>query len=141
MKRFPLLLALMVLCCCARPDTQDFFVPRSEAAGGVYDFQFALEDSLSTYDFLFYTRVDGAWENNIRMDARWLSPEGKSYSETVYLAPEDSDGIARMYRSGVVPASYGDWKLSVSISSAPSGFRGLGLILQKNGTRQTEEIR
>ena len=141
MKRLPLLLTLVVLCGCSMQDSQDFFIPESRAAGGVYEFRFPLSDSLCTYDFLFYTRVDGKWQSSIRLDASWLSPEGKSFTETVYMAPSGAKDAAQIYRSGVVPASLGDWKLSVSVSGIPRGFRGLGLTIEKNGTRQTEEIR
>lgn len=130
-----LLLIAIVLDCCSRPVFSDWFIPSEDAAGNVYDFSFQMADSLSSYDFSFYTRVDGAWERSIRLDAVWHSPDGESFSETVYLRPENRREGVQPYRIGVEPSVPGDWRLTVSVPDAPEGFLGLGLICKENGTR------
>lgn len=130
-----LLVTAIVLACCSKPMSSDWFIPSGEAVDNVYDFSFQMEDSLGTYDFSFYTRVDGVWNRSIRLDAVWYSPDGENFSETVYLRPEIRREGVQPYRIGVEPSVPGDWRLTVSVPDAPEGFLGLGLICKENGTR------
>ena len=130
-----LLITAIVLSCCSGTAFSDWFIPSGEAVDNVYDFSFQMADSLSTYDFSFYTRVDGTWDSSIRLDAVWHSPDGGQFSETVYLRPESKNEGIQSYRSGVQPSVPGDWRLTVLVPDAPEGFLGLGLICEGNGTR------
>lgn len=134
MRRLVLALFLLLAVCCTEPGTQDSFVSRSEAAGGIYEFTFQIEDIRTDYNFSFFTRVDGKWQAAIPLYVKWLSPSGDSFSETVYFRAGEE---VEPYRSEVALAEEGDWRISVSVPEAPRGFRGLGMICKKNGTRQT----
>lgn len=130
-----LLTAAVILSCCSKPAFSDWFIPSAEAVDNVYDFNFQMADSTGSYDFSFYTRVDGKWNRSIRLDVDWHSPDGNDYSETVYLRPESKGEGIQLYRKAVEPSVPGDWGLTVSVPDAPEGFLGLGLICKENGTR------
>ncbi len=136
MRRIVRLLSIAIaLSCCSRPAFSDWFIPSSEAVDNIYDFSCQMADSLGSYDFSFYTRVDGVWDRSIRLDAVWHSPDGGQFSETAYLRPESKSEGIQPYRSGVEPSAPGDWRLTVLVPDAPEGFLGLGLICKENGTR------
>ncbi len=138
MKGFTLtILLLPFFVCCSNPDSVDFFVPRGNAPGDVYEFSFEMNDTLSSYDFCFYTLVDCEWTESIRLDAVWSDPSGRRLAETVYLVPGDNGRRTENYRSAVVPSVPGLWSLRVRAADVCDGFRGLGLICKHNGTRQT----
>lgn len=117
---------------CVRPGSVEIFIPAAKAQNGVYVFDFEMADTLSTYDFYFYTRVDGPRLDSLPLKVMWLAPSGESLSETVYMDP---DAVMELYRSAVMPAEAGDWRMCVRPEGVGKGFRGLGLICKDNGTR------
>lgn len=138
------LLAVLLAAACREPSVREDFVPGS----GPYIFQVDMSDTTRTYDFTFYTRLDGRphlLENVVDMplDIQWISPSEEVYGETVWLPLTDpaatyySRQIRHLYRSGVVPSVPGIWALSVSVPDTLQipGLRGLGLIQRRNGTR------
>lgn len=135
------LLAAFVLLAvsCARPASYERFIKAGEAVRDLYSFEIPLEDTLSTYDISFYTRVDGGPSRGcLHLDVVWVSPSGRRASETVYMNPELQ---CEKYRSGVSPKEAGEWRLEVRVQDAPEGFRGLGIICMDNGTRQASQVR
>lgn len=136
-----LAVVLPLLFSCTPPSSTEEFIKVSEARNGIYSFKLDLSDSLSVYDLSFYTRVDRnsletKGENpRIRLVATWISPSGKTFTETVYMPAGDAEGIIRKYRTGVQPKEFGEWTLNVKAFSQEKGFRGLGLICDRNGTR------
>ena len=126
------LVSLGMLAGCVKPDSVEIFIPSAKADGGVYVFDLALADSLSTYDISFYTRVDGAPLDSLPLRVMWLSPSGNSFSETVYM---DTSKETEVYRSGISLYEYGDWRICVRPGVENRGFRGLGIICKQNGTR------
>lgn len=117
---------------CVRPDTMEMFVSSSKAEDGVYIFDFELPDTLATYDFSFFVRVDGPQLDSLPLKVMWLDPAGESFTETVYMDPGKE---VELYRKDVVPVRAGDWRICVRPSVTSEGFRGLGLICKENGTR------
>lgn len=121
---------------CEKPDTFEQFVKSKDSVKGVYSFDMNLDDTVGTYDISFFTRIDalaGAAEPGcLRLDVSWRSPSGKSAGETVYM---DVSELLEEYRSGVTPRECGKWRIDVHVPNPPDGFRGLGIILEHNGTR------
>ena len=129
---FALALMAASVLCCVRPSSFESFVPVHKASDGVYVFDFEMSDTLSTYDFEFFTRIDGERPDSLPLRVMWLAPSGKSFSETVYMNP----GLdVEKYRSGVAPAEQGRWRICVRPAVESPGFRGLGLVCKTNGTR------
>ncbi len=126
---------------CARPSSTEEFIKVTEARNGIFSFKLDMSDSLSVYDLSFYSRVDrnplGTKGNDarIRLVATWISPSGKTFTETVYMPAGNAEGIIRKYRTGMQPKEFGEWTLNVKAFSQEKGFRGLGLICERNGTR------
>ena len=126
---------LLCLCSCARPTSGELFLaaPRNS-----YDFPVEVVDSLSIFDFSFYTRVDGDEHvaDPLRFDISWVAPSDTVYRETVYMYAGDENGKLQRYRSYMRFPQKGEWTLKVSVSPEVKGFRGLGLVWkEKNGTR------
>lgn len=117
---------------CVKPRSFEEFIPSSKAADGVYVFEFEMEDTLSTYDFEFYTRVDGPQLDSLPLKVMWLAPSGESFSETVYMDPSM---LVEPYRTGVQPSQAGLWRICVRPGTSSGAFRGLGMICRENGTR------
>lgn len=136
-----LLAAVAVLSSCSRPLSYEVFVRQADASDGDYHFELDLSDSTGFYDLYFYTRVDRSRNlgpesrTPMKLDIWWESPSHMVYDETVYMDAGDFRGVRQIYRSGIVPAEYGIWKLCVRPSPVPVSFRGLGIILEQNGTR------
>lgn len=136
-----LLAAVSVLASCSRPLTYEKFVQAKDVSDGDYDFELEFSDSTGVYDLYFFTRVDRSRNLNpenrtpMKLDIWWESPSHKVYDEYVYMEPGDFRGVRQIYRSGIVPSEYGTWKLCVRPSSVPASFRGLGIVLEQNGTR------
>lgn len=131
----PFLLCLM-LAGCARPAETEAFVRADKADDGVYSFPVDMADSLSCYDFWFYSRLSSGRRDNLELRVSWTSPSGKSFYETVFMKEVDSMGVRELYRSGVVPVECGEWKINVRPVDAGKDFLGLGLICRRNdGTR------
>lgn len=138
MKRLLLifLYAALALWSCSKPDREVMFIKEKDAAGGVYEFGFAMNDTLASYDISFYTRVAGSWKESIRLDVEWIAPDGKKFDESVFFGPSDDySGFVEAYRTGVVPVVPGDWTIKVKTGNVPKGFWGLGLMCEENGTR------
>ncbi|MCQ2182291.1 MAG: hypothetical protein MJY89_02660 [Bacteroidales bacterium] len=121
---------------CVRPETTEQFVRSKDSVGGVYSFDVAFEDTAGTYDLSFFTRIDTPLRAEepacMRLDVLWRAPSGKSSGETVYM---DVAEQREKYRSGVVPKEFGKWRIDVKIPDPPEGLRGLGMIIEHNGTR------
>ena len=139
-----LLFAVLLAAACREPSAREEFV----AGGGPFLFQVDMTDTTRTYDFTFYTRLDGRphlLEKIVDMplDIQWISPSEEVFQETVWLPLTDPDAtyysrqIRHLYRSGVVPSEPGIWTLNVSVPDTLQipGLRGLGLIQRYNGTR------
>ena len=126
---------LLLLCSCARPTSGETFLP---APRNSYDFTLQVVDTLSLYDFSFYTRVDGeeGVSEPLRFDISWVAPADTVYRETVYMYAGDEKGKLQRYRSYVRFPAAGEWTLKVGVSPEIKGFRGLGLVWkERNGTR------
>lgn len=121
---------------CEKPGTVEQFIKAQDSADGVYNFELPLDDSLGTYDFSFYTRIDrpfGAEGTGcLRLDVLWRSPSGKTAGETVYMNVAE---LRDKYRSGVSPKEYGKWSMEVKVPDPPAGLLGLGIICEHDGTR------
>ena len=124
------------LASCSEPRSNEQFVRADQASDGVYVFTVPLTDSLAVYDFSFYSRTGVGTIHSLEMRVQWLAPSGDSMAETVYMSEVGPKGNSEIYRSGVVPAEYGDWKISVRPVGVDSDFTGLGLITERrDGTR------
>ncbi len=117
---------------CERPVETEVFVSSVDAADGVYSFPVDMEDSLSSYDFWFYSRLFSGSRGNLELRVSWISPSGRSFYETVFMEKVDSRGVRELYRSGMVPSEYGEWRLNVRPIDAGKDFLGLGLISRRN---------
>lgn len=141
MMRCALLLpALCLFIASTRPDTEEQFIKAQDAQNGLYVFAVNLQDSLSTYDFSFYFRADqsfaGSRQYSIPMDISWINPSsGTALKERVYAGGKGNEGMRLKYRSGVRISETGEWKIQVYPREVPDRFRGLGLIVERNGTR------
>jgi len=145
-RRILLVLAAVtgLLVSCREPSVREDFI----AGDGPFIFRVDMTDTTRTYDFTFYTRLDGRphlLESVVDMplDIQWISPSREVYKETVWLPLTDphatfySRQIRHLYRSGVVPSEPGVWALAVFIPDSLSipGLRGLGLVQCHNGSR------
>lgn len=134
--RLLLLLSCLSLAACSRPSQTEMFIRADKADGGVYSFPVEMTDSLASYDFWFYSRLFSGSIGNLELRVSWTAPSGESFYETVYMEKVDSHGVRELYRSGVVPAEYGEWKLNVRPVDPVKDFLGLGLVTIRNdGTR------
>ena len=132
----PALFAAVLLSGCSRPLSTEIFVRSDRAESGVYIFDLELRDSSAVYDFWFYSRTLGPELTGLPLNVQWLAPSGKRFSETVYMKSVDADGERELYRSGVVPAEGGTWRLSVRPLGVDEDFCGLGVICkERHGTR------
>lgn len=134
MRRAALLpfLLFLSLSGCERPAETEVFVRSADAADGVYSFPVDMSDSLSSYDFWFYSRLFSGSRGNLELRVSWTSPSGGSFYETVFMERVDEYGVRELYRSGVVPVEYGEWKINVRPIDAGKDFLGLGLISRRN---------
>lgn len=127
---------VLSLCRCSRPTETEVFIKAADAVGGVYSFDLPLEDSLSTYDVSFYTRVDAPAGRrsggSLELNVLWVSPSGERAGETVHM---DTAKLLETYRTGVSPLEPGVWTLKVKVKDPPEGLRGLGVVCKENGTR------
>lgn len=127
--------AILLLASCTRPDSYECFVRVDQAPAGLFPFQVDLSDSLSTYDIYFYTAAyPGMDSDGLDIQAVWVGPSGQSASEDVCM---DVGKVRELYRSGVSMAEPGIWTLDLRVREVPEGFRGMGIICKRNGTRQT----
>lgn len=138
----------VMLASCAKPRSYEEFIKlNNKSEDGMYHFALDLSDSLCTYNLWFYSRIDC---NNVRMaelrdfpmEITWVSPTGLKYKEKVYFpihsGMENSDFYTNQYRipyrMEIDPREHGAWELAVSIDADDHipGFRGLGIICEKN---------
>ncbi len=129
--------ALAALSACSVPEAAEgeTFLRRDQAREGVYVFPLTLTDTTAAYDFWFYSRSERRAVDNLRLDVRWTAPSGDSFTETVYMRRVTPGGTRELYRSGMVPAQAGSWRLSVRPAEAEE-ILGLGLISRRSdGTR------
>lgn len=127
---------------CSRPASEETFIKSDSLdVPGSYPFSVDMSDSLCSYDFTFYSRIDCSKKlfgqmGDIPVTVTFISPSGKSYGERVYLWRSHfvSSGpmswtYERKYRKDVRPAEPGVWQviLEVQPESVVTGFRGMGL--------------
>ena len=129
------LLAVLLLASCTQPPSREFF-QRSDGTGE-YSFPIDMSDTLAAYDLSFYTAMDKPLFHRdtlscFPLQVLWRSPSGRYFSETVYYPA--SQRLAP-YRSGVVPAEFGEWELSVTIPGEPARLRGLGVICKRTAVQ------
>lgn len=136
-----LALTAALFAACSKPATEVKFISAKDAADSLYRFTLDMTDSLASYSVYFFSRTDrpatgGERSFPMTLDAEWISPDGETeLKETVYLNSSPAGGSKDLYRSDVRPAP-GEWTLSVRVSGAPKGFRGLGIISERqDGTR------
>ena len=136
-----LLTVLLTLCCvasCRRPEAMEQFLRVDQSQNGIYPFSLDMSDSLARYTVSFYTAIDGKRQTvAVPLQVIWVSPSGKNYSETVYMKAGVRSGDREVYRSGIVPNEYGEWTLAIASLHDVKGFRGIGVILEReaDGTR------
>jgi len=139
------------LAACVRPSSTEQFIMADDAPGGLYSFSLDMADSLVSYDIWLYSRIDSRKTalsslDNIPVEIRWISPSGQRYGEKVYFPSDEVSGktfsyfsrqLKSLYRSDVVPLEHGEWTLEAKAGEGVAGFRGLGVILERNddGTR------
>ena len=121
---------------CMVPDTQEQFVRKDMARGGIYVYTLPLTDTTAAYDFWFYSRTEYRKLESLQLNVQWLAPSGDGFSETVYMRAVDPKGSKELYRSGMVPAEAGDWQLSVRPVGVDKDFLGLGVICKKQDGTQ-----
>ena len=141
------LAGILSLSSCTRPaSTEDYLGLSGKGTDGYYHFTVDMSDSLSTYDFWLYSRIDC---NHVRlsslrdfpMEVTWVSPDSTKYREKVYFSVHDSvegsdfysNQYRLPYRLGVVPVKNGIWEMMVKIDADEHfpGFRGIGLVCEK----------
>ena len=141
MRRFASLIVVVLLAAvsCRQPRSVELFMP---GATGPFEFSVDMSDTLSVYDFDFYTRLDGR-HRDIESDVEtpltlvWEAPSGGLYVETVYISLAGSSAtfysrqVRVPYRSGVIPSEAGVWSLRASLPVSVPGLRGLGLIVRR----------
>lgn len=127
---------ILALAACSEPDGEEFFLRREQARDGVYVYTLPLNDTTAAYDFWFYGRTLRRPLENLQLNVQWLAPSGDGFTETVYMRSVEPRGTKELYRSGMVPAQAGDWRLSVRPVGTDEDFLGLGVIVSKqDGTR------
>lgn len=133
---FLLVISLLGPASCRPLDEQSCFVRSEDAPDGVYVFPLGDLDSLSVYDISIYGRAAKASLKNPQLRVMWLSPDGQTFTETVYPPQIGPEGSRFEYRSGVSPARSGRWSLSIRECSGTEALTGLGIIIKKSdGTR------
>ena len=134
-----LIIGVLMALSCRQPGSVEQFV-----AGGTCPFTFAVDmsDTLSVYDFDFYTRLDGHHrdiESDVEMPLTltWEAPSGALAVESVFVPLSGSSEtfysrqVRVPYRAGVVPSEAGIWTLRASVPVSVPGLRGLGLIVRR----------
>lgn len=152
------LVAVLGIVSCSMSDVRKVFVRVGDATDNVYSFDFELADSLTAYDFGFFTTMDrNLWdinsiESSFPMHVVWTSPSGETFSEKVWFVMNDDEkapktvrpSITRQsffsrqyivdYRSGFQTSDLGMWNVTVTLENKVEGMSGLG-ICYTNGTR------
>lgn len=138
-KRLSYLLVLLLAFACREPSSVEQFI----AAPGPYEFQVEMTDTTVSYDFSFYTRLDGypselqaAHELPLRIT--WISPSDSVFTENVFMPLKGqstlfSRQVLQPYRTNVRPVQPGLWTLTVTVpySGGRELLRGLGLTVSQ----------
>lgn len=140
-------LVAALLCSCTRPDQTETYVGvRHRNADGMYSMTVDMSDSLASYDFTIFTRLDlrksrfETLEDSIGVGAEWMAPDSTRYREFFYI-PKDSFSSSTSfskdyflpYRRGVVPNLPGVWTVSFLVmGEAAEYMNGMGLICKTN---------
>ena len=138
-KRLSYLLVLLLAFACREPSSVEQFI----AAPGPYEFQVEMTDTTVSYDFSFYTRLDGypselqaAHELPLRIT--WVSPSDTVFTENVFMPLKGqstlfSRQVLQPYRTNVRPVQPGLWTLTVTVpySGGRELLRGLGLTVSQ----------
>ena len=122
---------------CKEPMSVERFVKGE----GPYTFFVDMSDSMATYDFDLYTRVDAPLDTLRKMNAlplmvTWTSPTFHAFREEVYLPLEGKTSLFSRqvrvpYRAGVQPSEWGQWQVVIRVPNAPEGLRGMGLVVSR----------
>lgn len=103
-----------------------------------------MSDTTVSYDFSFYTRLDGyprelQAASELPLRVTWLSPSDSAYTENVYLPLSGrstlfSRQVYQPYRAHVRPVETGLWTLTVAVPYADGReiLRGLGLVVAQS---------
>ena len=125
-------LMLMSMSGCGGPDsTQEFIFYRDS---GIYQYSLDMTDSLSTYEILFYTRMETVDSTSVFPIYLVLeSPSGEKYQDTHIF--DYNVGKVSRYASDLDPYEHGIWTLTLNVRS--DDVTGMGAMLKKkrNGTR------
>lgn len=144
---FIVFIGVALLSSCSRPgQTEAFVKARHVDERGMYTMMVPMHDSLVTYDFSIFTRIDcrrkvfEQLESPIGIGAVWVSPDSTEYREFFYLDKGSynnwtsfSRDYCLPYRTGVVPSQYGDWTVSfLVLGDAAKYINGMGIISKMN---------
>ena len=132
-----------LLCSCPRPEqTESYVGVRHRNADGMYSMTVDMSDTLASYDFTIFTRLDlrkskfEQLEDSIGVGAEWVAPDSTRYREFFYI-PKDSYTASTSfskdyflpYRRGIVPNVPGVWTVSFLVmGDAAQYMNGMGLI-------------
>lgn len=135
------LLCALLLCSfsCSEPAAYEHFEKGTET----HEFTLPLTDTTAFYDLYFYTRVDRVASLpdsvcSMRLDVDWYAPQMPDsvvFSESVYLPYQFGKGEMEPYRTRMALRPAGEWTVKVNVPRQPEGYRGIGMICKKNGTR------
>ncbi len=124
-------LLLLMVSACSEPASTEIFLQSSKAVGGVYSFELELDDTDAAYDVWFCARTLNGTVNSLPLTVQWVSPEGKRFSESVYMRTVSPRGEKELYRKDLVPAVPGKWQLSVRPSYVGGDLCGMGVVCEK----------
>lgn len=139
--RFTIFVAMVaMLASCRPPGSQEYFERASKRdASGRYAYTLDMSDSTRIYSLSLYTKLDESYPDPISMEISFVSPSGREYSEEVAVTEDlltestsffSREGIIE-YRSGFVPAEYGNWQMYILVRNHPSRLCGMGVILDR----------
>ncbi len=125
---------------------EDYILASAASKVGGYVFEVDMSDSLCTYDFDFYARLDARRSDlgvlqDYPLSLTWTDPDGEKYTRTVYLdvtKMSNQTYFSRQlfipYMENVVPKKRGIWQLRVSVPDVMKdlGVRGMGLVARRN---------
>lgn len=135
---FVVMVAMMAA--CSPPGTQEYFERASRRdAYGRYAFTLDMTDSTRNYSISFYTKLDEDFQEPIQMDISFVSPSGREFVEEISVSQDllsestsffSREGIIK-YRTGFVPAEFGNWQMYILVKNHPDRLCGMGVILDR----------
>lgn len=128
---FHTVIVALMLASCHVPPSEELFVRADQAVDGVYSFPLNMVDGTVTYAVWFYTVMGDIDIDNLPLEVRWISPKGYEYGETVSMPVGNPKGDRQLYRSKLIPKEYGEWTLNVRVLRELPGFRGIGVICER----------